>query len=189
MNLVKVITLARNNTIIEDFILYYGDMFGFSNVVIVDNGSTLPTVLDVYKKYASIGVVVKFEKSHSRHSTKFMSKHMHAIASSCVFMLPVQVTQYIVANEVKNVFNTFNSLGVSTIMYGEVFQRKVEKTTNPLVDRVEREFPLMTNIIVRSSKFLTMNEWPLDPESVIVRDPENTCNTLSIGFLSATFVS
>lgn len=118
MNLVKVITLTRNDTIIEDFILYYGAMFGFSNVVIVDNGSTLPTVLDVYKSYSSRGVVVKFEKSHSRHSVEFMSKHMHTIASSCVFMLPVQVTQYIVADEVKNVLTLLIAWGTAKSFRG-----------------------------------------------------------------------
>jgi hypothetical protein len=57
--LAKVFTVTKNEyDLIEDFINYYGRIFGYENVVIIDNGSDHPTVLNVYDRYRSHGVTI-----------------------------------------------------------------------------------------------------------------------------------
>lgn len=58
--LAKVFTVTKNEyDLIEDFINYYGRIFGYGNVVILDNGSDNQAVLDVYTRYSTRGVTIR----------------------------------------------------------------------------------------------------------------------------------
>jgi hypothetical protein len=66
--------------LIEDFIIYYGHIFGYNNIIIIDNMSTNSVVLDVYTKYISKGITVYKEESYrgddqGRAFTKYMNMY------------------------------------------------------------------------------------------------------------------
>ena len=79
--LAKVFTVTKNEyDLIEDFIRYYGYLFGYENVIILDNESDNPSVLDVYKRYALKGVTIRTVvgytgTSQGDHFTNAMRKY------------------------------------------------------------------------------------------------------------------
>ena len=59
MELLKVFCVVYNaHDVIEDFILYHGYLFGYNNIVIIDNHSTHPDLPAIYEKYIALGVTV-----------------------------------------------------------------------------------------------------------------------------------
>lgn len=79
----KIFTVTRNETdLIESFLLYHGHIFGYNNIVVIDNASTCPVVRGVYSKYVRLGVTVVNEPVYAGASqgslfTKYMNKHKH----------------------------------------------------------------------------------------------------------------
>ena len=62
---VKIFCVSRDEyDLIEDFILYYGAIFGYENIVIIDNNSTRQDVLDIYQKYSAKGVCFEVAPSY-----------------------------------------------------------------------------------------------------------------------------
>jgi hypothetical protein len=80
----KVFTVTKNEyDLIEDFIIYHGGIFGYENIVVIDNGSTNPIVLDVYKKYSAFGVEVVHTTGYTGnmqaiHFTNAMNRFKHS---------------------------------------------------------------------------------------------------------------
>jgi hypothetical protein len=79
--LAKVFTVTKNEyDLIEDFLRYHGALFGYDNVVVIDNGSTDPHVLDVYQRYIPKGVTVVTRTGYRRdqqgeHFTEIMRQY------------------------------------------------------------------------------------------------------------------
>lgn len=80
-SLAMVFVVTKNEyDLIEDFIRYHAYLFGYENVVVIDNGSTHPVVLDVYQRYAARGVRVVYTEgytgqSQGEHFTRFMNEY------------------------------------------------------------------------------------------------------------------
>jgi len=80
-DIAKVFTVTKNEyDLIEDFINYHGKIFGYTNVVIIDNGSDNPHVLDVYKRYKQLGIIVENSVGYKNsqqgdHFTSVMNKY------------------------------------------------------------------------------------------------------------------
>ena len=74
----KIFTVTKDEyDLIEDFILYYGKIFGYNNLIIIDNMSTNQHVLNIYKKYP---VNVVYESGYQKgkqgeHFTKYMNMY------------------------------------------------------------------------------------------------------------------
>lgn len=81
MELVHFFCVSKNEyDLIEDFICYYGERFGYGNITIIDNGSDHPTVLEVYKTYQLRGVEIVTELGYDgnrqgEHFTKHMTRY------------------------------------------------------------------------------------------------------------------
>ena len=79
--LAKVFTVTKNEyDLIEDFINYYGKIFGYENVVIIDNGSDNPTVLGVYERYLPKGITIRYTTGYdgnkqAEHFTNVMREY------------------------------------------------------------------------------------------------------------------
>jgi len=77
----KIFTVTKNETdLIESFLLYHGKIFGYKNIVVIDNMSTCPVVKEIYKKYIPHGVTIVYESGYSGSSqgnafTKYMLKY------------------------------------------------------------------------------------------------------------------
>jgi hypothetical protein len=97
MELAKVFCMTKNEyDMIEHFILYYAKLFGYHNIVLIDNMSTHPTVLEVYKKYVPLGVTVVYHNSYENHEQGYgTSKYMHMFKNQCQFVIPVDTDEYL----------------------------------------------------------------------------------------------
>lgn len=94
--LAKVIVLTKDeHDLIEPFILFYGSIFGYENVHVIDNGSTHPTVLDVYRRFGPLGVHVTVEARPFTEASSFMTEHMHSLRGSCEWILPMETDEFL----------------------------------------------------------------------------------------------
>lgn len=131
MPIAKIFTVSKNETdLIENFILYHGKIFGFKNIVVIDNGSTCPHVLSVYKKYVSMGMVLETEygyhgMSQGEHFTKYMKKH----STDCEFIIGLDTDEFFYHNPVSNILLYLKSLPKN------ITKLKVSKYMNSIPDR------------------------------------------------------
>jgi hypothetical protein len=97
MELAKVICLSRDEyDLIEDFILYHSKIFGFNNIVIIDNMSTNKEVLDIYARYVPMGVTVH------RHDggclgdaqTQVLTKYLNMYKDTCQFLISMDTDEF-----------------------------------------------------------------------------------------------
>lgn len=96
MSLAKVICLTKNEyDLVEDFITFYGSIFGYDNIIIIDNGSDLQDVKDVYEKYTKRGVVVEYDKRPMTDMNKMITEKMSAYKGSAKFLLPIDTDEFI----------------------------------------------------------------------------------------------
>lgn len=99
--LAKVFTVTKNEyDLIEDFIRYHGDIFGYDNIVVLDNESDDPRVLDIYKEYAPKGVTVRYVSGYTgdmqgHHFTQAMKEH----ATTAEFLIGLDTDCFFTVNE------------------------------------------------------------------------------------------
>lgn len=93
----KLFTVTKNEyDLIEDFILYYGNLFGFENLIVIDNGSDDEHVLQVYERYIPRGLTVVVEKGYEgdRQASHF-TKHMNLHKSSCDWLIGLDTDEFL----------------------------------------------------------------------------------------------
>ena len=94
-SLAKVFTLTKNEyDLIEDFIRFYGSIFGFDNIVIIDNGSDVRTVLEVYQKYIVKGVVVHRDTRPMTEMADIMTEYISMYKDQMEFALPIDTDEF-----------------------------------------------------------------------------------------------
>ena len=90
-DIVKIFSVTRNEAdLIEDFVQYHGSIFGFSNIVLIDNNSDCPVVLGLYERFRRMGVVVE-EHMRGQPMAKYMTKYKH----QCTFMVELDTYEFI----------------------------------------------------------------------------------------------
>jgi hypothetical protein len=96
--LAKIFTVTRDEAeLIEDFILYYGHIFGFENLVIIDNNSRDERVLRIYDDYIPKGVTVVREPDYTGYGQGIaFTKHMRTLRSSCEFLIGADTDEFII---------------------------------------------------------------------------------------------
>jgi hypothetical protein len=94
---IKIFTVTKNEfDLINEFILYYGSIFGFENIIIIDNGSDDQRVLNTYEKYKTLfGITVYTELGYNKndqgnHFTKIMSIYK----DSCDFLIGLDTDEF-----------------------------------------------------------------------------------------------
>jgi len=122
MNLVKVFTHTKDEyDLIEDFITYYGHIFGYENIIIIDNNSTNEIVLKVYEKYLKKGITIYYEDSYENNSQgENFTKYMLKYKNECEFLLGLDTDEFIFSvedvknnkpfdkNNIINIFKSYN---------------------------------------------------------------------------------
>ena len=108
--LAKIFTVTKNETdLIEDFIKYHGEIFGFNNIIIIDNMSTCPIVKNVYKKYMKMGVTIVTELRYDGTSQgEAFTKHMLKYKKACKFLIGLDTDELFIVKPVhqSNMKNT-----------------------------------------------------------------------------------
>lgn len=93
--LVKVIVLSKNEyDLIEPFLMFYGSLFGYDNIVVVDNGSTNERVLGVYEKYMNMGVTVKVDKRPFTHVAEIMTDYIRELKGTCEWICIMETDEF-----------------------------------------------------------------------------------------------
>lgn len=85
----KVFTVTKNEyDLIEDFIVYHGHIFGYENIIIMDNGSTNSSVIDVYNRYSSKGVEILYTTGYDGNKQGIhFTNAMRCFKDSCDFLI------------------------------------------------------------------------------------------------------
>jgi hypothetical protein len=98
--LAKIVTVTKNEyDLIEDFIRYYGSIFGYENVIILDNESDNPIVLDVYRRYSPKGVTVRTVVGYSGSSQgDHFTNAMREQTGSAEFLIGVDTDCFFTVN-------------------------------------------------------------------------------------------
>ena len=92
-----VVLLTKDEyDIIDDCLEYYGRMLGGKeHVVVVDNGSSHPKVLDAYEAHKKQGGTVIVDTRSFKDALHFMSEHMRALASKYEWILPMETDEIV----------------------------------------------------------------------------------------------
>ena len=93
---IRVIVCTKNEIdLIEPFLQYYGYLFGFKNITVVDNDSTHQSVLQVYEKYKPLGVEVINEPAPFDYVHQFMTKHVNDACKKCDWLLTLETDEFL----------------------------------------------------------------------------------------------
>lgn len=169
---VKAFVLTKNEyDLIDDFIVYYSQLLGAKNVVIIDNGSTDTRVLASYSRHPDVHVIKDHRPmTEQRHMmTDAMRKH----ASTCDFMMPLDTDEFALWNgeamqhgELHEYLATLPD-HVDVVRYDSVWFSVPNPNDDltyvdysherPVVDIVDFERKPFDKIIVRSCAFVAMN--------------------------------
>jgi hypothetical protein len=97
MKTIKVFSVTKNEyDLIEDFILYHGYLFGYENIVLIDNESTDASVLEIYEKYKKKGVIVYTEESYVGENQGILfTKYMNQYKNECDFMIGLDTDEFV----------------------------------------------------------------------------------------------
>lgn len=94
--LVKAIVLSKNEyDLIEPFLMFYGSLFGYENIVVVDNGSTHEAVLQTYEKYTQKGVTVKVDKRPFTQVAEIMTDYIRELRGTCEWICILETDEFI----------------------------------------------------------------------------------------------
>ena len=162
--MIKVILLTKNeHDLIERFIQYYGAHVGLENIRIIDNGSTLESVLDVYKKYKVEVIFDDFSFDMATVCTK-MTKYMEEL--DCDWILPVETDEFVIFDDLKKTLENVDEK-CSTVLF-KVFDSCVDVNDSSYKDgqyedpviNITNFVPTQTDkFIVRKKHFRKMTFW------------------------------
>ena len=95
-SLAKVFLFTKNEyDMIEDFILFYGSIFGLENLIILDNGSTNKKVIDVYNKFQRKGLKLYQDHRPMQNMYEILTGYMRHFKDTCEFMLPLDTDEFL----------------------------------------------------------------------------------------------
>jgi len=94
---IKVFSVTKNEyDLIEDFILYHGYLFGYENIVLIDNESTDKSVLEIYEKYKEKGITVYTEGNYTGENQGILfTKYMNQYKNDCDFMIGLDTDEFL----------------------------------------------------------------------------------------------
>lgn len=100
-SLAKVVVFTKDeHDLVEDFINHHGNLFGYGNIVVIDNGSTHPEVLKLYAEYAEKkGVVVVKDSRGMNHFSSVLTDEMRRRCKDCRFIIPLDTDEFVMPSE------------------------------------------------------------------------------------------
>ena len=108
---IKIFCVTKNEyDLIEDFILYHGNLVGYNNIIIIDNASSNKNVFEIYEKYKLLGVKVHYENNYSGNGqADSFNKYMNMYKESCDYLIGLDTDEFLFSyDEFKKNNNPFN---------------------------------------------------------------------------------
>lgn len=95
--LVKIFTVTKNETdLVADFVKYHGRVFGYNNIILIDNNSSCPIVLQLYKQFQLLGVTIEHQPTyHGRSQGEAFTKFMKKYKGSCDFLIGLDTDEFL----------------------------------------------------------------------------------------------
>jgi cephalosporin hydroxylase len=144
---IRVIVCTKNEIdLIEPFLQYYGYLFGFENITVVDNDSNHQSVLQVYEKYKPLGIEVINEPAPFDYVHQFMTKHVNDACKKCDWLLTLETDEFLFwipsmadVNSVVDPTIVYEYLAsvpdeISVLRYKHVMQSCVKTTDEHYID-------------------------------------------------------
>ena len=185
---IRVIVCTKNELdLIEPFLQYYGYLFGFENITVIDNNSTHPSVLQIYEKYKPRGVEVINEPASFEFVHQFMTNYVMDACKKCDWLLTLETDEFLFwipsmadADSVVDSAVVYDYLAsvpdeISVLRYKHVMQSCV-KTTDE--DYIEHRYidpvaqmkyfanQVFYKNIIRASEFSRVTMWSHDVDMV-----------------------
>lgn len=173
--LCKIITLSKNEyDLIEDFLLYYDSIVGIENIIIIDNNSDDPRVLDIYEKYIKKGLTIETESKNMLSMSEIITNAMIRYKNHATFLMPLDTDEFLFFLEKPhNRRKSFEAVllsindNVSVLRY-ELFLGSIADTKNPDYISYKHTRPARSitkffnqgwdKLIVRADKFVSISQ-------------------------------
>lgn len=99
--LAKLFVFTKNEyDLIDDFITYHAQLFGFDNIIVIDNGSDNADVLRAYDGYKARGVTVLTDDRPLSMHCRVLTEHMRRYVARARFLIPLDTDEFIVLDPV-----------------------------------------------------------------------------------------
>jgi hypothetical protein len=178
----KVFCLTKNEyDLIEDFVVFYGTLFGYDSVVIIDNGSTHPEVHRVYSEYTPLGIRVHTDTGGVMGEENIRTKWMQEYKNTCEYMFPLDTDEFLflydqpgrkevslplTRDKIMSALDmAFKHDGIAGVFYGQILHSYFEgnrdgySALKPVRD-ITRFYEIVgaQKIIVRASTFVSVTK-------------------------------
>lgn len=173
-SLARIVLLCKNEELLlEYFLEYYGHIFNFDNIMVVDNNSS-NEIMKIYLKYIKKGIIFVREKSEFSNARFFMCNYINFNTHFSEFIIPIETDEFIcpykykenedIKDTFKIFFQTIND-SVDIIIYKHIFD-SVIKYDSENYKQYENKDPLLhishfnnttaqnMKMIFRSSSFI-----------------------------------
>jgi hypothetical protein len=190
---IKVIVCTKNEyDLIESFIVFYGSLFGYNNLIIIDNGSVDLNVLNIYEKYKNLGIVIEIDNRPFTEIINIMNDYINKWKDTCDWMFLLETDEFLFwyntvfdKNSIINKTDIIKLLedqeeDVSVIRFGHVWNSIVDNTdidyisnkyTSPPTQMTKFKKLNWEKNIIRTSKFNKITLWshwiePIDGKTI-----------------------
>lgn len=101
MELFKIICISKDeDELIEDWILYHGYIAGYKNIILLDNMSKNPNVLEIYKKYQEKGMILHSIPSfHGNSQGDYTTKFINMYKDQCKWFIPLDTDEFLFSDK------------------------------------------------------------------------------------------
>jgi len=170
----KIFLMTKNeNSFIENWIIYHGNIFGFENLHIID-GSDRDSIFEVYKKYKDRGLNVYHTKANLNELEKVINEQMNRHKNTDSFLIKVDTDEFLAHTNFirKNQFVRF-----FTRLMLDIKSDIIEHTTLDQSLNNNRFEELLENLPITGQKYRPSNIFISEPSFEDVSDPINDINT------------
>jgi len=134
-SLARIVLLCKNEVLVlEYFLEYYGYIFNFDNIMVVDNDSD-EKMKSIYLKFIKQGIIFVREKSKFSEAVIFMCNYINFNTHFSEFIIPLETDEFICPykykenEDIKDTFRIFLENindSVDIIIYKHIFDSRVE---------------------------------------------------------------
>lgn len=126
-NLAKIFVFTRDEyDLIGDFLSYHGALFGYENIVVVDNNSTHPSVLRTYDAFRKLGCEIVQDARNMNHFPRILTENMLRHRGTARFLIPLDTDEFIFhkdpGGDVRQSLSSIDDTQMSIIRFQEVYE-------------------------------------------------------------------